>query len=54
LEDHPKSSELDISTYIHEIANSNYPGLNKIIKSKLMIFTDLDAIEDLNKALKKL
>ena len=49
-----KTSELDLSMYIVEIANKEYQELIPIINSKLNKFIDKDAIEDLEVALKKI
>ena len=46
--------ELDLSMYIVEIANKEYQDLIPIINTKLKIFTDNDAVEDLEDALKKI
>ena len=46
--------ELDLSTYIAEIASNKYPKLETIIHDKLKTYTDKDAIDDLQNALKKL
>ena len=48
------TSELDLSIYINEIAKPEYYGLTQIINNKLKTFTDTDAIEDLEDALKKI
>ena len=54
LEKYSNYTELDISMYIHEIANPSYADLVGIINSRLKIYKDKDAIEDLNLALKKI
>lgn len=54
IQDHPNSSELDLSMYILEIANPQYSSLTRIIQSLLETFNDKNAIEDLEKVIFKL
>ncbi|NVK53010.1 MAG: hypothetical protein HWD85_08750 [Flavobacteriaceae bacterium] len=49
-----KKHELDLSMYIVEIACKEYQDLIPIINSKLKEYSDNDAIEDLENALKKI
>lgn len=49
-----KKHDLDLSMYIVEIACKEYQELIPIIKNKLNVYTDNDAIEDLENALKKI
>lgn len=49
-----KKHELDLSMYIVEIARKEYQDLIPIINSKLEKYSDNDAIEDLENALKKI
>ena len=50
----PHSTELDLSMYINKIANPDFLELERIIHKKLKIFIDIDAIYDLQIALKKI
>lgn len=49
-----KKHELDLSMYLVEIACKEYQDLIPIINSKLEKYSDNDAIEDLENALKKI
>lgn len=49
-----KKHELDLSMYLVEIACKEYQDLIPIINSKLETYSDNDAIEDLENALKKI
>lgn len=51
---YPNSTELDLSMYINEISSPEFIGLKKIIEDKLKEFEDIDAIHDLEMALKKI
>lgn len=53
MQDHAMTSQLDLSMYIREISEKNYDGLKVIILSLLEDFTDQDAIDDLEQALKQ-
>ena len=54
IERFPGSTELDLSMYINEISSLEFVGLEIIIEDKLMQFEDIDAIHDLEMALKKI
>ena len=54
IDSFPNSTELDLSMYINAIASPKFIGLEKIIKTKLDVFEDIDAIHDLEMALKKI
>ena len=54
IDNFPNSTELDLSMYINKIATSEFIELETIIKSKLKLFEDIDAIHDLEMALKKI
>jgi hypothetical protein len=45
--------ELDLSMYLFEIASKEYQDLIPILKRKLKVYKDKDAIEDIKKALLK-
>ena len=51
IDNHPQSSELDLSMYLYEIASPVYSDLEMIIRKKLQTFQDHDAIEDLEGSL---
>ena len=51
MDSFPNSTELDFSMYINEIASPEFIDLEKIIKAKLKVFEDIDAIHDLEMAL---
>ena len=50
IEQHPSTSELDLSMYIHDIAIKGFKGLDSEISKLKVKFTDPDAIEDLMNA----
>jgi hypothetical protein len=54
IDSFPNSTELDLSMYINAIASPKFIGLEKIIIKKLDVFEDIDAIHDLEMALKKI
>ena len=54
ISNHPDSSELDLSLYIHGIASPIYADLKNFIKEKLLSIEDKDAIEDLKDSLEKI
>lgn len=54
IDSFPSSTELDLSMYINKISSPKFIGLYKIIEEKLKEFEDIDAIHDLEMALKKI
>lgn len=54
IDNEPNSTELDLSLYINEISNPKYSDLEGFINSKLSLFKNLDAIEELQEAIIKL
>jgi hypothetical protein len=54
IDSFPNSTELDLSMYINAIASPKFISLEKIIIKKIDVFEDIDAIHDLEMALKKI
>ena len=54
IENYPTSSEIDVAMYIHDIANPHFSELLNIINLKRLIFTDKEAIEELDFAMLKI
>lgn len=54
IERFPKSTEIDISMYINDIAKFNFSELIPIIENRLKVYKDEEAVEELEEAFTKI